>query len=86
MLKSFLKEKTGGFKNGHALEPLALAAERAGLPSTNRRLLKTVQCTADVRYGEEPISLIEAVDAHHASLSICGQAAQQLNVGELIPE
>jgi hypothetical protein len=86
ILKAFLKEKTGGFKNGHTLEPLALAAERAGLPPINRRLLKTVQCTANVRYGEEPVSLIEAVDAHHASLSICCQAAQQLNMEELIPE
>ena len=40
MLKAFLKEKTGGFKNGHALEPLALAAERAGFPPTNKETVE----------------------------------------------
>lgn len=85
MLKAFCKVKTGHFKTGHDLEPIALTAEGAGLRQIDRRLLKTIQCSPNVRYGEEPVSLIEAVDAHHASLGICGQVAQQLNVGKIIP-
>lgn len=86
MLKAFLKEKTGQFKTGHELKPLALAAEHAGLQPIDRKLLQTVQCPADVRYGEVAVTLSEAVDAHHASLGICGQVARQLDTGELIRE
>lgn len=79
MLKAYLKEKTGGFKQGHNIERLALVAEEADLKHLDRKLLAAVQCTANVRYGEEPVSLTAAVDAHHASLGVCGQIAQQLN-------
>lgn len=79
MLKAYLKQKSGGFKEGHKLEPLALVAEDAGLQPLDRKLLGAIQCTASVRYGEEPVILRLAVDAHHASLGVCGQIAQQLS-------
>jgi len=86
MLKAYLKEKTGRFERGHILEPLVREAEGAGLRQLDRRLLTAIQCSADVRYGDDPVSLKGAVDAHHASLGVCGQVARQLNVGEQVHE
>jgi HEPN domain-containing protein len=78
MVKAYLKQKTGRFDRGHVLEPLVQEAENAGLKHCDRRLVKTVQCSPDARYGDEPVSLKDAVDAHHASLGICCQVAMQL--------
>ena len=86
MLKAYLNEKTGGFKRGHNLEPLVREAESAGLRPLDQRVLAAIQCSADVRYGADPVNLKGAVDAHHASLGICGQVARQLNVGEQVHE
>ena len=86
LLKAYLKKKTGRFNRGHILEPLVREAEGTGLRQLDRKLLAAIQCSPDVRYGDEPVSLKGAVDAHHASLGICGQVARQLNIGEQIHE
>lgn len=86
MLKAYLKENTGSYERGHLLEPLVREAESAGLGQLDRRLLAAIQCSADVRYGVEPVSLKNAVDAHHASLGICAQVARGLNIGEQVHE
>lgn len=78
MLKAYLKRKVGDFKSGHVLEPLAQSAEKAGLIALDRRLLSATQCSANVRYGDDLVTLRCAVDAHHASLGLCGQVAYQL--------
>jgi len=82
MLKAYLKDKTGGFERGHILEPLVREAPGAGLRHLDRRLLTAIQCSPGVRYGDEPMNHKGAMDAHHASLGICGQVARQLSVGE----
>lgn len=86
MLKAYLKENLGRYERGHILEPLVREAESAGLGQLDRRLLVAIQCSPDVRYGDEPVSLKNAVDAHHASLGICCQVARQLNVGKQVHE
>lgn len=82
MLKAYLKENLGRYKRSHDFEPLVQEAESVGLGQLERRLLAAIQCSANVRYGSEPVSLMSAVDAHHASLGICCHVARHLNIGE----
>ena len=86
MLKAYLKDETGGFEPGHILEPLVREAEGAGLRHLDRRVLAAIQCSPGVRDRDEPMNHKGAVDAHHASLGICGQVARQLSVDEQVNE
>ena len=74
-LKAFTKQQGGKIETIHNLEKLALAAESLGLPAIPRPLLKKIQCSAGVRYGEVAVTLVEAVEAHHVALDICSGIA-----------
>lgn len=75
LLKAFIRQKGGKLELIHNLEKLAAAAESLGLPPIPRALLKAIQCPAGVRYGDPEVTLVEAVEAHHAALAICSGIA-----------
>lgn len=70
VLKHYLKTILGSYKTGHKLSDLEKEAVTAGLPPLDPTWLPAVQCSASVRYGEVPVSLTQAVAAHHASLRV----------------
>lgn len=71
MYKSYLvatgSDVPKGWK-GHDLTHLSDVAQAAGLQPADSFFIDSVQCPADVRYGEIPSSAHEAVHAHHAAL------------------
>lgn len=78
LLKSFLKLKKASIPRHHKLPKIVLIAKDYGLVPPNAALLGSVQCTAGVRYGEVPVTLGEAISAHHASLDLGKQLAGQI--------
>jgi nucleotide-binding universal stress UspA family protein len=71
LLRAFIRQKGGKLELIHNLEKLASAAEALGLPPIPRLMLNAIQCPAGVRYGDPGVTLLEAMDAHHAALAIC---------------
>lgn len=49
-----------------------------GLPDINETLVNQVQCTAAVRYSEEPSTIKQAYIAYCAALNICNQVAENI--------
>lgn len=71
LLKCFLKQKNVSFPKKHDLEKLANLASQNGLPAIPPGVIQEIQCPAGVRYGEIPVTLNEAIIAHHSSLKVC---------------
>jgi hypothetical protein len=71
LIKCFLAENSVEFPRIHKLSELYNLAVNNGLSPFPTNLLMHVQCSASVRYGEEIVSLEEAVNAHYSSLGIC---------------
>jgi hypothetical protein len=65
LLKAFIQEGGGQPERIHVLTDLAQAAEKLGLSVVNRTALSLVQCSAGVRYGSDPSTLLQAIEAHH---------------------
>lgn len=78
MLKTYIAERGGSFGFNHKLAILEQAAQALGLPAMIPSWIVDTQCPAGVRYGEVPVSLEEAVKAHHASLRIVRHIADEL--------
>jgi hypothetical protein len=76
-LKAFIKERGATISRIHMLADLASDAEAFGLNSIDRSELAKAQCTAGVRYGSEPSTMKQALDAHRAATEICGAIAAQ---------
>lgn len=70
ILKSFLKMKDISFPFNHNIHELANLARTGGMKPLETGITDQLKTRAAVRYGEESVSLIEAVVAHHASLMI----------------
>lgn len=54
----------------HDLEKLSRQAENAGIENKWRHLVRYIQCTPSIRYGDEPCDRDDALRAHHAALAI----------------
>jgi hypothetical protein len=74
-LKEFVSKKGGKAPPIHSLEKLAMLAEGLGLPQCDRSDISLVQCSPSVRY-DEPVSLLEAMEAHQAAIRLCGHIGQ----------
>jgi len=70
LLKSFLKEKGIPFPKNHDIRGLADLARTGGMKPLENAITDQLQTRAAVRYGDESVSLIEAVAAHHASMMV----------------
>lgn len=71
-LKSFLHAKGClPIPKTHALHTLAARASDYGLDRLDPHALEDIVCKAGVRYGELTVTGVEAIRAHHASLSTC---------------
>lgn len=70
LIKSHLKLNNCKFPKDHDIKSLAQIAFKNGMRTVPESDLDAVYCKAGVRYGEQKISLNEAVEAHHAAIRI----------------
>ena len=79
VIKAKLRAAGVEFPNNHNLGNLAKVSADHKLFRLDKQLLAEIQCSASVRYGEEPTSLNEALSAHRSSIRAvapitgCGQ-------------
>lgn len=59
---------------GHNLAKICELAQGVGLPPVDPDILSTIQCSPGVRY-DVPVTLDEAIEAHHASVELCRHVA-----------
>lgn len=78
--KALLAACGGPIPHTHDLAKLSERAEQFGMHGADPDLINAVQCTAAVRYGELPVTLAEAVAAHHAALDLSWYIAEEINV------
>ena len=88
MMKAYIAAKGQAVQRTHSLQELSKQATNLGFPPPPQQYLKNVQCSASVRYGEEPVSLDEAVMAQIISLEICEVAGQSTGkaLGRYMPK
>lgn len=72
-LKCFLKLKKVTFKQDHKLQNKADLAMKNGAPNIPVNAIQDIQCSAATRYGEEKVTLQEAIKAHRASIEVCAE-------------
>ncbi len=72
VIKTFIASVGGSYEKNHKLQELALVAASLGLPRIPPGMLRKVECSANVRYGEIPVSLNEAHEAHISALRVVG--------------
>jgi hypothetical protein len=75
MMKSVLATLGEKVPHTHDLSVIAKRLFDAGLEPVNPTDIATIQCAPAVRYGASPVTLEEAVRAHHASLAVSGHVA-----------
>jgi len=68
IFKSVLSKKGISFSKTHDLNILANKVYEIGFNKIETEIIDTIQCTADVRYGNEFYSIEAAVKAHHYSI------------------
>lgn len=74
IIKYYIKKRNKNFnKRTHNLELLFNCAYNYGLPVFDQFMIKRIQCSPNVRYGEEHYSLEDAIQSHHYSLFICSK-------------
>lgn len=78
IVKAFTTSKKQRPNFTHDLVKLAGEAEALGLNPIDRNLLAQIQCSPKTRYGEEPISLQEAIRAHLSALHVSALVAVQI--------
>jgi hypothetical protein len=78
-IKSYLKVKGISFPFNHDIRVLANLASAGGMKKLESGIVEQLMTRAAVRYGEEPVSLKEAVVAHHASLMLGKHISEALS-------
>ncbi|MDQ3711044.1 MAG: hypothetical protein M3388_02305 [Acidobacteriota bacterium] len=82
VIKTFIQEKVGSYKYGHDLDKQAEDAQSVGLNPISRNNLTSIQCLSGVRYGKIVVNLVEAIQAHQASLEVCLEVAKQISIAK----
>jgi hypothetical protein len=79
LLKAFIEDRGGTYTFSHDLSALEAQAVALGLPALDSTWIQAIQCPAGVRYGQPAVSLVEAVDAHHASFRVVAHVVPHLS-------
>lgn len=75
LLKAYIEKKGKEPKHVHDIQKLADYAHSLGMVRFRSDEIEKIQCPAGVRYGDICVSLLETIEAHHASLNICAGTA-----------
>jgi len=78
ILKSYLRSNGAKFPKNHNLRALVTRANKTGLFPIDKEWINSVQCTANTRYGEEPVTLVQAWSAHWNTIYICSFVAKSI--------
>lgn len=81
LFKSYLKMKGVSFPFSHDIRGLADLAGTGGMKTLAYGIIDQLQTRAAVRYGDQTVSLPEAVAAHHASLLVGKHVSETLMSG-----
>ena len=73
IMKSKLTKRGISYPTTHILSRLAGIARTNGTFNLSEEDLSKIQCSAGVRYGEEIVSLISAMEAHHTSIKVLSE-------------
>lgn len=70
VLKAAIALKGAQFKKSHHLSGLCKHLEDLGVTFDHAQLIADIQCSPDIRYGNEPCTRDQALAAHRASLEL----------------
>lgn len=81
-LKAVIAKQGGEFpRRGHPIRKLAVLAEERGLAKVPGEVVDALECGAAPRYGEQEVTVEEALDAHYAALIVARIAEPILGSG-----
>lgn len=83
IIKSSLKTKNVKYPFTHDIDALRLLAAQNGLPLIPEDWIAKVKTTPGVRYGNQKISVSDAINSHYASIMICAMLADPENAYDL---
>jgi HEPN domain-containing protein len=78
LIKGYISQRGNPVRRIHSLKELCEEAAGLGLPRPPEDYVKTVECSAGIRYGEVAVSVDEALKAHLVSLEMCEVAARYI--------
>ena len=73
IIKSKFRQAGSRFPYVHDLTELANIAKEKGICDINAEKISKIQCTAGARYGDENVTLLEAMEAHTMSLLLINE-------------
>jgi hypothetical protein len=74
-VKSCILEKGASHKKSHSLADLCADAVVVGVPLVDPALIARIECSPAVRYDSTLVGKDEAIAAHYAALTVCGELA-----------
>lgn len=77
-IKEFIRSKGEKANRTHNINDLICKAKLLGLPDIDELSISQVQCSASVRYVEEPSTIKQAYTAYCAALYICNLVAENI--------
>ncbi len=77
-LKSYIIQRGEQPGRNHDLARQAEHCIRLGLPPVSASVLAEIQCDPGVRYGNPPVTLDEAIAAHHSALAVSRSVAHEI--------
>jgi len=78
ILKAFIASRGDTFRPDHDLQHHARQCISLGLGVLDPLIVAKAECKPGVRYGSPTVTVAEAVEAHHAALSVCTTVAHWL--------
>lgn len=84
VIKTAITLQGAKFARTHSLSELSQQLENCGISAGLDGVLASIQCSPRIRYGDEPCTPIEALEAHRASLQVvlrCFQAGAKFKAG-----
>ncbi|MBW2608497.1 MAG: HEPN domain-containing protein [Deltaproteobacteria bacterium] len=83
VLKAGIRKTGAQFPKTHKLSQLVKIARDAGLDLHSDGVIVKLQCSPGIRYGQEPCTLEQAVEAHHAVFELTCDVTKALRKSSL---
>jgi len=78
MIKATINMSHAKFSKTHELSKLLTEAQQAGVKLDIDNLIGKIQCNPRIRYGQEPCTLSDAINAHHAVFMVAIEVIKEL--------
>jgi len=70
LLKTTIEMRGGNYSKTHVLRKLVGEVKKSGLSLDVSMIIAEIQCSPAIRYGQEPSSKTDAIQAHHSVLKL----------------